>query len=508
MLTHSNKSPMRLFLSFFLLLFAFPVLAQDEVVIKIKLLTMSRTPHVGQVITLTDTSSGKQFVQTTDATGNTRFDVPVNAIYKMTTPLYSREKIIASGNVPGRTINREISFDADMRQQEQKMAMPESDKQAIQLFVKTLPDTTFYRASESKLLKPDLQWVLFEIELRGIDNLPLSNEAVTFTGRNSKKSFSGKTNAQGKITMRLPKCDFYTINFKYHPNYHTQEVSCLKSLSDGSLTIQYVGTAEYLRRKKEEEERIAEQILREERERKEREAEARRAGMTPEEAEKDRIYAAIKDPNNFEDPVIMTVLERNRNWKNKLIVCDVTGSMSGYLTQVLAWAEKHKTDDPNRQFVLFNDRQAAKELGKTNNWLYLNSKNIDTLVRKALPWHHNGGGGAYEENNIEALVMAQKIAKEPFTEVVLIADNTSPVVDMAFLPELVKLGKPIHIILCGTRYRKSAEPDYLAIAHATKGSVHTIESDIGNLGYMQDNADVIIFGQKYRIIKGEFYEVK
>ena len=49
------------------------------------------------------------------------------------------------------------------------------------------------------------------------------------------------------------------------------------------------------------------------------------------------------------------VLDRKKEWKNKIVVTDVTGSMSPYTTQLLLWYKLHETEKDVNQFVFFND---------------------------------------------------------------------------------------------------------------------------------------------------------
>jgi hypothetical protein len=102
------------------------------------------------------------------------------------------------------------------------------------------------------------------------------------------------------------------------------------------------------------------------------------------------------------------------------------------------------------------------------------------------------------------LIKTQERAPE-CKEIIMIADNFANVKDISLLE---KVKKPVHIILCGARV--GVNLDYLNIARATGGSVHTIEQDLEDLAKLNEGETITIKGQKFKIEKGKFklvYEV-
>lgn len=179
------------------------------------------------------------------------------------------------------------------------------------------------------------------------------------------------------------------------------------------------------------------------------------------------------------DKVVTEVFERNRQWKNCLVVTDVTGSMYPYMAQFLLWHQQNLDKrSGNHDFVFFNDGDNLpddlKKVGRVGGVYYKQTANYDSLQAKMTIAMTSGGGGDGPENNLEAIIYGLK--QNPHCkEVILVADNWATPRDM----ELLKLIKvPVHVILCGAT---SMNMEYINIAKQTKGSIHTIEHDLYNL---------------------------
>ncbi|MCH2085530.1 MAG: hypothetical protein MK226_24320, partial [Saprospiraceae bacterium] len=68
------------------------------------------------------------------------------------------------------------------------------------------------------------------------------------------------------------------------------------------------------------------------------------------------------------------------------------------------------------------------------------------------------------------------------------------------------IDRPVRIILCGTQF--GINKQYLDLARATKGSVHTIEKDISNLMNLREGEKITISGRTFVIENGKFIELK
>jgi len=207
------------------------------------------------------------------------------------------------------------------------------------------------------------------------------------------------------------------------------------------------------------------------------------------------------DPNL--DSTIFEIFNRDREqWKNVVIVQDVTGSMYPYTTEVLVWLTLNdKAFNPDR-FLFFNDGDhkpdRLKKIGKTGGLYPIESGNMDQVKEKIFRAMRNGNGGDAPENDIEAIMEA--IAKFPdCTSIVLIADNNAPVKDISLLKNL---NKPVRVVLCGAFW--NIQTDYLDIARATGGSVHTIENDVTDLKKILEGQAIQIGGNTYRLLNGKF----
>ena len=215
-------------------------------------------------------------------------------------------------------------------------------------------------------------------------------------------------------------------------------------------------------------------------------------------ADSSREIISLRPP---EDSTVTKVFDRAQ-WKKMLVVADVTASMYPYTGQLLYWMKLHEDERDIQQFIFFNDGDDLdddkKKPGKTGGIYSSNSSVFDVVMQTAFKAMSKGSGGAIPENNIEAL-LAGISACPDCQSVVMIADNSSPVNDMVLLDQIKR---PVHIILCGIH--ETINPDYLAIARATGGSVHLIHEDIGNLSSLKEGEKLMLGGHEYRMAGGKF----
>ncbi len=202
--------------------------------------------------------------------------------------------------------------------------------------------------------------------------------------------------------------------------------------------------------------------------------------------------------------VVAATFARNKDWKNKLIVVDVTGSMTPYLCQYLLWLNLNFNPHEIQNYVFFNDGNDNKGFNKkligSTGGLYFTQNNngynnIEKTIKTAML---NGNGGDRPENNVEAL-LAGELKYKNTNDVIMIADNNASPRDLALVK---KLKKPVHIILCGVR-NNMINMDYLNLAYKTKGTVHTIEDDLTGLIKKKEGDTFTFLGEKYTIKNGE-----
>jgi hypothetical protein len=210
--------------------------------------------------------------------------------------------------------------------------------------------------------------------------------------------------------------------------------------------------------------------------------------------------------NYFQDTTVSAVLNRNKNWDKMLINCDLTGSMSPYSAQLFVWHRLNIDKNKIQHFVFFNDGDMTpdnkKKSGSTGGIYYSRADNFDDLKEVAYKCMRNGFGGDAPENDIEAMLKGFKKCKD-CGDVILIADNWANMRDYEFID---KIDTPVRIILCGTQF--GINKQYLDLARATKGSVHTIEEDISNLMDLREGEEITISGHTFIIKNGRFIEVK
>lgn len=457
----------------------------------------------GQEVVFTNVGDHSQVKGISDASGKVKVDLPVGASFEMKVKNFSETRIISIPNYPGATMNNTLQYSKNDIQFEEKFKMNAAQIAAQDKTVAQLPDTTVYKPYSS--LQANNVFASLEILLNDLDKKPLASETIFITGRKNKKNFKGTTGSNGSITFLLPKGDIYDMSFRYDRNYESHEIKYLLGTMDSHLQIDYIGTRETERRMRERALRLKEDSLRREKEKKEFEAYMKREGLSALKARKKEMEEYASGKRSFVDNVVLKVFERNKHWQDKLIVCDLTGSMSPYAAQLELWYKLNFAKEQNLQFVFFNDGDnkpdGDKVIGETGGVYYTPSKGLDSLMYKMAYVQTAGDGGDGPENNMEALLKGTKAAK-PYKELIMIADNYAPVKDIALLESF---HGPVRIILCGVS--DQIEPDYLRIAYKTKGSVHTMEEDILSIGKMLDGQEIKIGKNTYRLMKGKFVQV-
>ena len=207
------------------------------------------------------------------------------------------------------------------------------------------------------------------------------------------------------------------------------------------------------------------------------------------------------------DSTLLKVFDRQKEWKDMLVVCDVTGSMSPYTAQLLFWIKSNQKLNTFKQIVFFNDDDSQStnqtaNLDETGIWS-IESSNSKKVIETAFEAMQKG---SHTENDLEAICYAIKQFPENKGNVVLIADNWENPCDMQLLEYLKNQKIPIHIIVCGVTDRMNTL--YLDIAYATKGSVHTMEEDLTNIATMGEGK-VINFGKlRFRMTNGKFVQIQ
>jgi hypothetical protein len=210
----------------------------------------------------------------------------------------------------------------------------------------------------------------------------------------------------------------------------------------------------------------------------------------------------VTKTNKIPDTSILKILDRTR-WEKTTIVADVTGSMYKYTAQLLLWVKTNPIGSLSKNFVFFNDGDNMpdkdKKLGNTGG-IYSRSCNTyaetENLLKTAML---KGGGGDYPENNIEALLKAEK--DFPASEYqVMIADNWAAIKDKVLWQHLTK---PVRVVVCGAT-EFNVNIDYVNLARKTNGSVHLMESDLYNLAGIKEG-EILKVGKNTFVVKNGLF---
>ncbi len=361
------------------------------------------------------------------------------------------------------------------------------------------------------------------------------------TARNSKgEQFSATTDKEGKARLNVPLGDRYTFSVRGLENFDTHTFTASPPLQTAELKLEWglqrapraakpkadAGGETPMARKgvamktRQDSVRIARHHFR-----KAKAASPNIAYCIPQRPLKptpkitkqvetgiyllrQSLHEAQKEDPKYATRTHMEVLRpllRN-GWNKAAYVVDVTCSMDPHIEQYLLWLTLSNNSQRTVGSAFFNDGDgkpdSLKVLGRTGG-IHFSPPNfkqtVDTLLRSI----SHGCSGGEDENDVEALLAAQARYPEA-SSLVLIADNTSPVRDMALLGEVQM---PVHVLLCGAQPGRTSLPpheDYITIAYRTGGSIHTLEEDIPMQQQGMAQNRLIISQWQYRYIKGRF----
>ncbi|WP_291726930.1 hypothetical protein [Bernardetia sp.] len=501
---------------FYNLAFAFPTDKADQLqptpekaLVRILPINHEKEPQKAKII-LTSQKNGKVYHSSTDSTNSDGANI----------------FLIPTGDSYSISINSTANYD--------KIVVEGGYFSKIDRYIQ-------YEGMKIGKLQPSLDSAVFSLTYLDLGENPVLGEVFTVISAATGKEYTTPpTDESGKAQIKVPIGDTYSIGIKYYENFMQQKVEKEENLYVLPLEILYPSSAqieenqkeiEEANRKREEEwKKLEEEMaaldkkneeLRQERIRKEIEAveKANREYEIQVEKLRDSLELIHKREEMEEvltsnkyvwgtDTVVNAVFNRNPEWKRKLIVLDVTGSMYPYIEQVKYWYSLNYTLDSEIEFVLFNDGNKTpdsnKKIGKTGGIYQCTSCKITELEKMLRRARIAGDGGDAPENDMEAVLYATKNAKGYYNELVLVADNLSNVRDIMFV---YQLDVPVRIILCGTVFGFVNE-EYLNIAYLTGGSIHTIEEDIVNLSSIAEGKVLTIGEKKYRFTKGRFFRMK
>ncbi len=207
-----------------------------------------------------------------------------------------------------------------------------------------------------------------------------------------------------------------------------------------------------------------------------------------------------------EDTSLYRILSLNKISQSDLIAVDLTGSMSPYAKQVFNWLILRAGKD-TLCYSFFNDgdRKAdnIKITGNTGGIYLQRTSVVDSVLYTANQCISGGGGGDAPENNIEAIIKGLQAFKK-CKRVVMVADNWAPMRDYSWMSEVKK---PVTVVLCGTQWGETSyppNPQYLDLARATGGTIHTIEEDLKELHKLREGDSITFGGYVYVIQAGKF----
>lgn len=418
----------------------------------------SKKTFLSEEITLVSTQTGNSYSVKTNELGKAVAKVPINDTYTINLQAATEYAKIEIPNIENYNINYEI----------------------------------VYEGSTPNAIYPSLSEALFSFTFLDLDSLPVPNENFYLHSKKNGKVYKCNTDKNGTCKILAPINDTYNISSEYFKNFASKPISSQQTLNFIDITLVFTSSIEYLKQKAERKKLL---------EARELEWESKR--MDFEKYLKTKVDNPSFTYTPMQDSVVSSVLNRNPQWKNKLIILDVTGSMTPYTLQVEMWYKLNfSTNDPI-QFVMFNDGNNrpdfSKKIGSTGGIHYCKYCTVKTFADSLTFAREAGTGGDGPENDLEATIKAMNTCKN-YSEIILVADNYSMVKDIELL-HLIE--KPIKIILCGAQHNP-INTDYLNLAYHSNGSIHTIEQDIVNIGKTLDGKRIKIGKKTYLLTNGKF----
>ncbi|TND02604.1 MAG: hypothetical protein FD123_4066 [Bacteroidetes bacterium] len=380
-------------------------------------------------------------------------------------------------------------------------------------------DTTFFYGDSVQNMKPTYSIVLLHFTLTDYHGHALDSEVVQLRGMKSRKYFTGITGKNGQVFILLPKGDQYELNFAFEKNIDRLDYPIEAGFRRAEVTYSYEGSRAArvrlaLEKERLEKERLAQIEFNKDEFRLWSKQIDYYASLPKPKIDSTGTHGRPKDDSlrmdslrlRGADPVVSDVLVRNFYWNTQLFVTDLTGSMSPYTQQLAQWFKEKVKINPDLALVFFNDGDGKPDkdkipgnTGGLHYCLKCNEQQLEKTVKETMA---GGTGGDAPENNIEALIKSIERTK-PNQPVVMIADNKAPVKDIVLLDQVKN---PLRIILCGVT--GPIHPDYIKMAYATKGSLHTLKEDIYKLPELSEGRIITIAGFKYAYSRGNFIVMK
>lgn len=448
-------------------------------------------------VTLKNTETGQIQTALTTNTGIARFMVSKDGPYEIKPENYYKcfTEYINIKSTTTQFLNYAYQATKNNIELKYKLALPQ---------LRELENIKLNLIDSTKTLKPNASNEMYYARLNvsiSYASKPIVKEKLFFNLKRLKKTITYETDSLGKTIVYLPLGDTITLNFKYDKAYSSYYYfpSKLEHITD--LEINYIGSVALEKIAREKEER-----MKREKERIEKLKIAFEEMLKKERISKVEAYKSEYKKNS--NSKLFSSIFKRHDWKRKLIVCDVTGSMSPYVSELLLWLKLNYEHEKNAQFVFFNDgdnmADENKKPGQTGGVYFIKPNSYTELLNFAAMVSAKGYGGDAPENNIEALMKAIKSAKD-YDEIIMVADSRAAINDLAIIDNI---NKPVRTILCGIEDHSFIEPDYLLLAWKTKGSIHTIESDIENIAKLMEGQSISYFGNKYTLQNGRFIPTK
>jgi hypothetical protein len=387
-------------------------------------------------------------------------------------------------------------------------------------------DTVYQTVPEDQL--PTSKRLLLKLLVTDFDGNPHHEERLFFSDKENAKVYVAETDEEGTARLMLPKGDSLFMHTLFERNISDFHFPNDDRGATLNLRFRTIGSKAILARQAE---RARQAAIRDSLYEVYRVRDSLAALIADTDKERtfkyymfDGDYSDIKidlekraektstllkdNPLYFEQSgfEINAALYRNKAlWSDKVIVSDLTGSMSPYMDQLMLWHALAIVPGEHNRYLFFNDgdskRTNEKEIGATGGFYICEDRDIERVYKTMKETQYMGSGGDSPENDVEALLEATRMMGE-IDELILIADNYSDVRDLELLSQLKA---PVRIVLAGVNH--GVNEDYLHLAYMTGGSIHTLEEDIYELTQLNDGETITVGRYRYLVNGGTFIQL-
>lgn len=234
----------RLFFGLLMISLLHPVIAQEihpmekEAMLVLKVMNRDKKPVYGVKVVFGQKESPEmKYSVKTNRIGNAELLLPVDAEYEVIINGELLDRKLVISKKPYQTLMKAFIYEG--------LVIPELEE-----VISYEPDTITYKGN---ILKPTPEKVNLNLRIHDFANQPLPGETILLAGKMTKLVILGKTDQEGKLSVLIPKGDYFNLDFEWQKDHSVLFFTKDRNIYSESLDIEYEGTANIIKREKEKE---------------------------------------------------------------------------------------------------------------------------------------------------------------------------------------------------------------------------------------------------------------